>query len=147
MRILTLLALFGLLSFTVADDKKTDKKEEKKEKADERPKGKFTKSANNLELSWEFKKDDIVVFKMGDGTNGCTLEAKAKFEKDGLVKCTTETFVTEGNFPITKDKGFEFSFKYKVDGKKIVISDLEGEGINDEARETVGGEYESKTDK
>lgn len=143
MRILTLLALFGLLSFSVAEDKKPEKKEEKKEKAESHPKGKFVKSVGNLEISWEFKKDDIVIFRMSDGNAGCTLEAKAKYEKEGLVKCKTESFTKEGNFPVEKEKGFEFSFKYKIDGKKVIISDLEGEDINDEAREIVGGEYES----
>jgi hypothetical protein len=144
MRILTLVALFGLLSFSVAEDKKTDKQEEKKEKADGHPKGKFVKSVNNLEISWEFKKDDILVFRMADGNNGCTLEAKVKYEKDGLVKCKTESFSKEGNFPIEKEKGYEFRFKYKLDGKKVIISDLEGADIDDNARETVGGEYEEK---
>jgi hypothetical protein len=139
MRILSLVALFGLVSFTPADDKKEDKKEAKK---DAPPKGKYVKSANGLELSWEFKKDDVLVFKMGDGTNGCTLEAKVKYEKDGLVKCKTESFSKEGNFPVDKEKGYEFSFKYKLDGKKVVISDLEGADINDEAAQIVGGDYE-----
>jgi hypothetical protein len=135
MRILSVIALLGLFSVSFAEDKK--------EKAEARPKGKFTKSANNLEISFEFKKDDVIVFTMGDGNNGCTLEAKATFEKDGKVKCKTEKFETQGNFPVQKEKGYVFSFKYKIDGKKIVISDLEGDDINDEAREIVGGDYET----
>ena len=41
MRMLTLVTLFGLFSFSVAEDKKAETKEEKKEKADGHPKGKF----------------------------------------------------------------------------------------------------------
>jgi hypothetical protein len=78
---------------------------------------------------------------MSNGDNGCVMESKGKFEKDGLVKCKVTKFEKMGDFPVTKEKGYEFSFKYKMDGKNLIVSDFEGDDVNDEARSTLGGEY------
>lgn len=142
MRILTLLALFGLASFTFAEEKKEDKKEEKKDKTPMPPLGKYVKKGDEFNLTFEFKKDNVVIFKMSDGTNGCEIETKAKYEKDSLVKCTVEKFEKLGTFPVEKEKGYEFSLKWKLDGKKLVVTDFEGTDINDEARKILEGDYE-----
>jgi hypothetical protein len=49
----------------------------------------------------------------------------------------------KGNFPPTPKKGFEFSFKWKVEGDKANVSDFKWAGL-EEAKDIVEGEYKKK---
>ncbi len=105
------------------------------------PKGKFIKKTGEFELTFEFKKDKVV-FEMTNGSDGCVMESTAKYEKDGVAKCEVTKFEKIGSFPAEKEKGYKYSFKFKVNGKTVVVSDLEGDDLNDEAKSLVQGDYE-----
>src|SRR5262245_9773691 len=129
MRTLTVFALLAIAPMAVADDKEL--------------KGAFTKKAGDFDLTFEFKKDGIVVFKMTNGTDGCEMESKYTRDKDGVIKAEVTSFEKKGNFGVEKDKGYKFAFKAKINNKKLEISDLEGDDIGEEAKQLVHGEYEA----
>lgn len=133
MRTLAVLALFvfgGILA--AADDKK--------------PIGTWTKKAEGFDLKFTFKKDNVFVFGMDNGTDGAEMESKCTFEKDGTVKCEVTKFTKKGNFNAEKEVGYKFSFKFEVTGKKAKVSAIEGKDIDETAKSVVEGEYEKAAD-
>ena len=132
MRTLSVLALFAVGLVAVADDK--DKKKE--------PTGAYTRKADNLELKIEFKKDKMIVFHGTAGDAGFVMTSKYDKDADGIYHCEVTNFEKKGDFPATKEKGYKFTFKLDVKDKAIVLSDLTGDDISDEAKQAVQGEYE-----
>ena len=131
MRILTVLALFACASLVRADDKDKDEL-----------KGTFIKKAGDFDLTFKFEKAGEFTFKMSNGTDGCVMDVKYTKEKDGLIKGEVTKFEKVGNFGAEKEKGYKFTMKAKIKDKKLEISELEGDDINDDAKNTVQGEYE-----
>jgi hypothetical protein len=139
MRILSVLAALvaaALLSIPAAAEEKAKDKEKSNALA-----GAFSKKAGDYELTFDFKKDTFN-FKMISDANGCEVDFKYTRDKDGLVKGELTKFTKKGDFPVEKEKGYKLAFKAKIDGKKLVISDVDGEGIDDEAKNVFSGEYE-----
>ena len=114
--------------------------------ADAKPAGNWTKSSDGIELTFAFKKNDVMVFTLTNGTDGCVMTSKCTFEKDGAVKCEITKFEKQGNFNEEKPVGYKFSFKIEVKDKKARISNLEGDNIPAEAKSLVEGDYEKKDD-
>jgi len=114
------------------------------EEKDKELTGTFAKKASDLDLSFEFAKDKFT-FKMV-GPNGDGLEAEAKYtrDNDGRVTAELTNFKKLGNFNDEKEKGYKFSFKMKLEGKKLVVTDFEGEGIGQEQKDLLNGDYEKK---
>lgn len=118
---------------------------EEKEKA--KPlSGIFTRKAGDLELKIVFKKDNNMEFHVTTGDAGCVMTSKYKKEKDGTLMCEVTEFEKKGDFPVAKEKGYKFSFKAEIKGKKLVMSNLNGDDIDDNAKHAIQGEYEHKTD-
>jgi hypothetical protein len=131
MRILTVLALFACASLVRADDKDKDEL-----------KGTFTKKAGDFDLTFKFEKAGEFTFKMSNGTDGCVMDVKYTKEKDGLIKAEVTKFEKIGNFGAEKEKGYKFTMKAKLKDKKLEISEIEGDDISEDAKQTVQGEYE-----
>ena len=90
--------------------------------------------------------DNVFVFTLSNGSDGCTMESKCTFEKDGMVKCEVTKFEKMGNFGAEKEVGYKFSFKFEVKDKKATVSKIEGADIDDQAKGLVEGEYEKSAD-
>jgi hypothetical protein len=131
MRTLSVLALFAFALLAVADDK--DKKE---------PTGAYTRKAGDLDLKIEFKKDKMMVFHGDAGDVGFVMTSKYEKDADGIYHCEVTKFEKKGDFPAAKEKGYKFSFKLEVKDKAIVMSDLNGDDINEDQKKAVEGEYE-----
>ena len=132
MRTLSVLALFAVTLVAVADDK--DKKKE--------PTGSYTRKAGDMDLKIEFKKDKEMVFHGDVGDVGFVMTSKYTTDADGIYHCEVTKFEKKGDFPVTKEKGYKFSFKLEVKEKAIVMSDLNGDEISEDAKKAVEGEYE-----
>jgi hypothetical protein len=132
MRMLSALALvaFGLVA--AADEK--DKKKE--------PTGSFVRKADQMELKLEFKKDKELVFHGTVGDAGFVMTSKYMKDADGIYHCEVTNFEKKGDFPVSKDKGYKFTFKLEVKEKSVVMSDLTGDEIAEEQKKAVEGEYE-----
>jgi uncharacterized protein YkuJ len=138
MRIAAILSLFVFSGVVLAEDKKTAD--------DKKPVGTWVKKAEGFELKFTFKKDNVFVFDMSNGSDGCTMESKCTFEKDGTVKCEVTKFEKKGNFDAAKEVGYKFSFKFDAKDKKATVSKIEGNDIDDQAKALVEGEYEKSAD-
>ena len=104
--------------------------------------GSFARKAGDLGLKLEFKKDNVVDFHVTAGDTSCVMTSKYTKEKDGTFKCEVMNFEKKGDFPVTKEKGYKFSFKVEVKEKKLVLSDLAGDDIADDQKRAVEGDYE-----
>jgi hypothetical protein len=137
MRIAAILSLFVLSGVVVAEDKKPA--------ADRLPAGAWVKKAEGFELKFTFKKDNVFVFSMSNGSDGCVMESKCMFDKDGTVKCEVTKFEKMGNFG-EKEVGYKFSFKFELMDKKAKVSKIEGKDIGEQEKAVVEGDYEKSTD-
>jgi hypothetical protein len=139
MRTLSVLALFavGLMAAPVNADEKDAKKELT---------GSFKRKAGDLDLKIVFKKDNMMEFHIKVGDAGAVMTSKYTTEKDGTLKCEVTDFEKKGDFPVSKDKGYKFSFKWEAKDKKGVLSDLKGDDIGDDQRQAVEGDYETASD-
>lgn len=139
MRVLSVLTLFaaGLVAAPVNADEKDAKKELT---------GSFKRKADQLDLKIVFKKDKMMEFHITVGDAGAVMTSKYEIEKDGTIKCEVTDFEKKGDFPVTKDKGYKFSFKWEVKDKKGKLSDLKGDDIGDDQRQAVEGDYENASD-
>ncbi|HEX3147416.1 MAG TPA: hypothetical protein VHR66_04990 [Gemmataceae bacterium] len=136
MRMLSAVALFAIafvVGPAVADD--TAKK-------DKALVGSFTRKAGDLDLKLDFKKDSVMVFNVTIGDLGCVMTSKYEKDKDGVYHCEVTSFEKKGDFPVTREKGYKFTFKLDVKEKAIVMSDLTGSEIDDDAKKAIEGEYE-----
>ena len=136
MRLLSALAIgFAVLAApVVADDAK------EKELT-----GTFKRKAGEMDLKMTFKKDGIMVYEVTTGEAGCVMESKYK-KVDGIYKFEVTKFEKKGDFPVNKEKGYEFSFKFVVKDGKGTMSDFMGADVDDNAKNAVEGEYEKATD-
>jgi hypothetical protein len=137
MRILSVFALVaaGLLAAPAAAE---DKEKELS--------GAFKRKAGDLDLKMVFKKDNVMVFHVTVGEAGCVMTSKYTRDKDGTVSCEVTDFEKKGDFPVTKEKGYKFTFKWEVKDGKGKLSDLKGDDIQQEQKDAVEGEYESAAD-
>jgi hypothetical protein len=136
MRTLSALALVavGLVAGpALADDK---------DKKDKEPTGTYTRKAGDMDLKIVFKKDKEMVFHGDVGDAGFVMTSKYTTDADGIYHCEVTKFEKKGDFPVTKEKGYKFTFKLAVKEKAVVMSDLTGDDIAEDAKKAVEGEYE-----
>jgi hypothetical protein len=108
--------------------------------------GSYTRKADQLDLKIVFKKDKMMEFHVAIGDAGCVMTSKYTREKDGTINAEVTEFETKGDFPVKKDKGYKFSFKWEVKDGKGMLSELKGDDIADEQKQAVEGEYQNKAD-
>jgi len=129
----------------VKEPKKEAKKEEKKaSKVD--PKGAFSKTEGDFELTFTFQKGNKLgfVIKNTDSGDGMKMVSTYKIDKDGMMEMVVDSAEKIGEFPYVPEKGTKYGFKVAMKGKTLVMSDLTGEA---QAKATVEGEYTPKTEK
>lgn len=121
-----------------ADDKKDDKEKSK-------PSGTWVRESEGFEVKFAFAKPEEMTITVMTGGNGAVVKAKYAVEKDGTIKGTVTDVEEKGEFPAKPQKGFEFSFKFKVDGKKAKLTDFTAENAEN-AKPIIEGEYDQKKD-
>jgi hypothetical protein len=133
-----LVAVLVVGSALGADDKKDDK---------DKPKlsGTWVREVEGFEVKFQFPKADQLKVTVMTGGNGAVVTAKYETDKDGVIKATVTEVEEKGEFPAKPAKGFEFSFKFKIDGKKASLSDFDGKDAEN-AKPVVEGEYQKKDD-
>jgi hypothetical protein len=131
------LALAGRLS--LADDAKGDKN-------NQAPSGTWEKkdAAPKLEFTGE---DKLTIFPHGDDLD-FRIDCSYTVTKDGLVKAKITRLggqedVIE-NAKASVPVGLEFEFKWKVDGDKATLEDLDGKDV-EHVKERLQGEYTKKS--
>ncbi len=140
-RLLSAVAVVALLGgVMLADDKKEDKK-------DVKPEGVWTKEADQITLTLDFSKADVLVVTAAIGDNALVITSKTTVEKDGTVKAKMTKSEVKGDFPFKPMDGYEFSFKIKIDGKKATISDYTANEGEEQGKNAVEGEYAKKEKK
>jgi len=135
MRIMPVLALFAagvLAGPVVAEDKELT--------------GAFKKKANDLDIKIVFKKDKMLQVHGTVGDAGFVMSCKYTQEKDGTLNCEVTDFEKKGDFPVAKEKGYKFSFKWEAKDKTAKMTDLKGDDINEDQRQAVEGDYEKADD-
>jgi hypothetical protein len=126
--------VFALGTVSQADDKKTDDKAKLK--------GTWVREAEGLEIKIAFVKADEMTISVTAGDNSVKVINSYKVEKDGTIKGTVKDIEEKGEFPGKPPKGLEFSFKFKIDGKKATLTDFQA-GDDEGAKAVVEGEYEA----
>ncbi len=140
-RLLSAVAVAALLGgVSLADDKKEDKKAQKLE-------GVWTKEVEQINLTLDFSKADVLVVTAAIGDNALVITTKTTVEKDGTVKAKMTKSEVKGDFPFKPMDGYEFSFKIKMDGKKATISDYTANEGEEQGKHAVEGEYAKKEKK
>lgn len=129
-----LAVVFALGTVTQADDKKAEGKSKLK--------GTWVREAEGLEIKIAFVKADEMTISVTAGDNGLKVTGSYKVEKDGTIKGTIKNVEEKGEFPSKPEKGQEFSFKFKIDGKKASLSDFEA-GDDEGAKTVMEGDYEA----
>ena len=111
-------------------------------KKDKEPTGSYTRKAGDMDLKLEFKKDKVLLFHVTVGDAGCLMTSKYTTDKDGVYHCELTAFEKKGDFPVTKEKGYKFSFKFALKDKGATLADLTGDEIGEEPKKAIEGEYE-----
>ena len=89
---------------------------------------------------------DVEEFRVGETAgNGAVVKAKYTVDKDGVIKAKVTDVEEKGEFPAKPAVGFEFSFKFKIDGKTAKLTDFDGKDTEN-AKPVVEGDYEQKKD-
>lgn len=102
----------------------------------------WEREANGIDLKLDVGKETLKISAFS-GDNGVIATCKMTVDKTGKVKATITEVEEKGTFPAKPKVGLEFTFKWKVEGDKAMLSDLEGEGI-EEAKTVLEGEYKKK---
>lgn len=125
-------ALLGLLSWTLAADK-----------APTKPLGEWTKKGPNATITFKIEATRVIVQLTTDAGAEITADAAYGLTEDGtLFGCITK--VDKKGTEAGPEKGDLFSFQYKIDGEKMVVSNLGGTRSGAEAQQLVEGDYSKK---
>jgi hypothetical protein len=112
------------------------------DKKTEKPLGTWTKAEGDRTVTFTFKADALTtVLKGGEAKIEATCDYGVT--KDGVLFGRIGKVSKEG-VDGGPDEGDLFSFRFKLADNKLVISDLNGTKINEEARKLVEGDYEKK---
>ncbi len=109
-----------------------------------KPVGTWTKSDGERTVTFQFKADAMhVVLKAGEDQK-IEVDADYGVTKDGIVFGRIGKVTKPGNDG--PDEGDLFSFRFKVEKDKFVLSDLTGSKINEDAKRLVEGDYAKAKD-
>jgi hypothetical protein len=106
------------------------------------PLGTWTKTEGDFTVTFVIKKDGLDVTLKG-GDRKIAVTADYGMSKDGVLFARINK-ITKENLDGGPEEGDLFSFRYKVEKDKLVISDLMAPKTNDESRKLVEGDYEKK---
>jgi hypothetical protein len=109
-----------------------------------KPVGTWTKTEGDLTITFVIKKDGMDVSLKG-GDRKIAVTADYGLSKDGVLFARISKITKEN--ADGPDEGDLFSFRYKVEKDKLVISDLNSPKTSDEAKKLVEGDYTKSKDK
>jgi hypothetical protein len=107
-----------------------------------KPVGTWAKTEGDLTVTFVIKQDGLEVTLKG-GDRKIAVTADYGLSKDGVLFARVSK-ITRENLDGGPDEGELFSFRYKLEKDKLVISDLMAPKTTDEARKLVEGDYEKK---
>jgi hypothetical protein len=109
------------------------------------PVGTWTKTEGELSVTFVIKKDGINITLKG-GDRKIDVMGDYGLTKDGVLFARINK-ITKENVDGGPEEGDLFSFRYKVEKDKLVVSDLMSAKTSDEARKLVEGDYTAKEKK
>ena len=110
-----------------------------------KPVGTFTKKEGDISITFAIKADGMIVTIKGEGDRKIETTADYGLSKDGVLFGRISKIKKEG-VEGGPEEGDLFSLRYKVEKDKLVISDLMGAKISDEAKKLIEGDYEKQKD-
>ncbi len=103
------------------------------------PVGTWTKTEGDHTVTFVIKKDGMNVTLKG-GDHKIDVTADYGLSKDGVLFARIAK-ITKENVDNGPEEGDLFSFRYKVEKDKLVISDLNSSKTSEEAKRLVEGDY------
>ena len=126
---ITVAGFFGVMQ---ADDKK-----------EEQPlKGSWVRTAEDLEIGFQFKTKDELIVTAKHGDNGVTITCKYTV-KDGQVSAEVTEVKEQGEFPAKPPKGYKMKFKFKIEKDTAKLSDYEADNA-EQVKPIIEGDYKPK---
>ncbi len=106
-----------------------------------KPVGTWIKKQDEHTVTFHIKADGMRVILKGDGDRKIEADIDYGLTKDGILFGRISKVTPGGNGP---EEGDLFSFRFKIEKDKLVLSDLTGTHINDDAKKIVEGDYEKE---
>jgi hypothetical protein len=102
-----------------------------------KPIGTWTKKNDNITITWTIKADGLSAKVKGENT----IEVFADYglSKDGVLFARIHKVKKEGNDG--PEEGDLFSFRFKMEKDKLVLSDLTAAKSNEQIKQIVEGDY------
>jgi hypothetical protein len=110
-----------------------------------KPVGTWTKKEGDTTITFVIKADGMTVALKGEGDRKIEVAADYGISKDGVLFARISKIKKEG-VDGGPEEGDLFSFRYKVEKDKLVLSDLMSPKTSDEAKKLVEGDYEKQKD-
>jgi hypothetical protein len=111
--------------------------------AAKKPVGTWTRTEGDVSVTFDIKKDGALQVTLKGGDRKIDVTADYGLSKDGVLFARISKIKKE-NIDGGPDEGDLFSFRYKVEKDKLVISDLNSPKTSDEAKKLVEGDYAKK---
>jgi uncharacterized protein (TIGR03066 family) len=111
--------------------------------ATKKPVGTWTKSEGDVSVTFDIKKDGGLTVTLKGGDRKIEVTGDYGLSKDGVLFARISKIKKE-NVDGGPEEGDLFSFRYKVEKDKLVISDLNAPKTDDQAKKLVEGDYEKK---
>jgi hypothetical protein len=105
-----------------------------------KPLGTWQRQSEGLKITFAIKPDSLQLTLVDESGNKTKADAAIGLTNNNLLFGVITEVDSSGQGP---EKGDLFSFNYEVKNGQLVISDLKGTRVNDEARKHVEGEYKS----
>ncbi len=113
-----------------------------KGEAARKPLGTWAKTSDNVTITFEIK-PDLMRCTVTQGDNTVEVDADYGVSKDGVLFGRVSK-VKKSSDGSGASEGDLFSFHYKVDKDKLMLTDLKMSMENSEVKEAVEGEYKAK---
>ncbi|HKI35263.1 MAG TPA: hypothetical protein VKA46_25625 [Gemmataceae bacterium] len=111
-----------------------------------KPVGTWTKKEGETTITFRIKADGLTASLKGEGDRKIEVTADYGTSKDGVLFARVSK-ITKNNIEGGPEVGDLFSFHFKVEKDKLVISELNSPKTSDEAKKLVEGDYEKEKDK
>jgi hypothetical protein len=106
------------------------------------PVGTWTKKEGDRTVTFQIKADGMRVVLKGEGDQKIEVDADYGVTKDGVLFGRISKVAKPGGEG--PEEGELFSFRFKVEKDKLILSDLTGTKIDDGAKKLVEGDYEKE---
>lgn len=107
------------------------------------PAGTWTKSEGDVSVTFDIKKDNTLTVTLKGGDRLIETTGDYGLSKDGVLFARISKIKKE-NVDGGPEEGDLFSFRYKLEKDKLVISDLNVPKTGEEGKKLVEGDYDKK---